>query len=139
MALLRLVGDTVASQRLILIDEGEVLGIQPHRDRRATETPLGVDAPPSEARVASPVQHPTEAGGVEDAVQLLGSDELAAHPVQDGGRTPSILWSLLMGEVVLVVVVGDPQVVDGQELRPGSGVRNPQSAIRRCTPNSAST
>lgn len=51
-----------------------MLGMEPDGDRLAAETVLGIDAPAPEAGVACPIQHPAEAGAVEDAVQLLRTE-----------------------------------------------------------------
>ncbi len=104
--LVRLVGHAVLGQRLILIDEGEVLGLDP---------------PPPEPRLPCPIPPAAEARAVEDAMELRGGNAFAAHPVEHRGRAPAVLRS----EVVLVVAVGDPAVVNRSEFGPGSGVGNP--------------
>jgi hypothetical protein len=45
-------------------------------------------------------------------MELRGGNEFAAHQVEHRGRAPAVLRSLLMGDVALVVVVGDPEVVN---------------------------
>ena len=120
-ALVRLVRDTVLRQRLVTVDPRKALGVEPDGDRLTGRAQLAVDARAVELGVARLVQHPAEARGVEDAVQLFGGEEFAAHPVEHCGRAAPVLRALLLGEPI---VVGVAQIVDGQRLRPGT----PQSS-----------
>ncbi len=102
-----LILDPVLAERRLGVLERDRLPVDPE-DRAATRQPLlAVELPAPEARRSPAIQAPREAGGVEDAVQLLGRAQRRSDPPEYLRRTEAVVVAQAVSPMRLRIVVLD--------------------------------
>lgn len=122
MPVIRLIGHAVLGERFVGEGNRQVIAVQPDRDGIAGQAAFTIQTPVAEAHISGTVNDASEARRVEDAVQLLGRVVLATDPAQHLGRAMPVIRTLPVRPMHLVVVVGHPVVMDGEQLRPRGGL-----------------